>query len=214
MKKYGFLFAFTLLLFTSQAAAQTCVQADLTHPDSVSIAWQDNSTDESGFSLERKLDAGAFIVIAAAIPANTTSYTDSTVTRGSVARTYTYRLQGYRLSDNSKSAFTPEACIVFAPTLPPPLAAPGGFTVATISSSSFRVTWEDLPNEAGYELQGKLARGNDTFARVATLPANTATYDWTGRKRYTPYCMRLAGITDPSAPELVFTPIVCATTSK
>jgi hypothetical protein len=38
-----------LAIASSPAFAQTCVQADNAHPDSVALNWQDNSTDESGF---------------------------------------------------------------------------------------------------------------------------------------------------------------------
>ena len=43
-----------LALLYGVAGAQTCVQADLTHPLQATLTWQDNSTDETGFVLERQ----------------------------------------------------------------------------------------------------------------------------------------------------------------
>ncbi len=194
------------LLMPGIAAAQTCVQADLSHPDSVAMTWQDNSTDESGFILERKQDAGAFAVIAAAIGANLTSYTDSTVKRGAVATTYTYRLQAYRQSDNTKSPYSGEACITFA-ALPAPLPAPGGLTVSAISSGALRVTWESVPEATSYSVEGKRAN-RGFYQQIATT--DQVVYDWTGLKRFTSYCARVSAANPlglSSAP-------VCATTAR
>lgn len=217
-KSLGFL-AFLLLYFCTlvhSASAQTCVQADLTHPDSAAMTWIDNSTDETGFVLERKQDSGAYSVLVAALAANLTAYTDSSVVRGTAPVTYTYRIKAVRTeADKSvtSSAYSAEACITFA-ALPATLPAPAGLTLATISSSSFRITWEDMTNEIGYELDGKQARGSDTFTQIASLAANVATFDWTGRKRYTPYCVRLRGLLGANNPATAWTQSACATTSK
>jgi len=53
------------------------------------LAWDDNSTDEDYFELERKIGAGAFALLAT-LPANTTTYTDRTILS---ATTYTYRVR-------------------------------------------------------------------------------------------------------------------------
>lgn len=196
--------------------AQTCVQADLNHPLSVAVTWQDNSTNEKGFSLERKLNTGAYAVIASGIGANVTAYTDSTVVRGSSPNTYTYRIKALASAGATDSSYSSEACITFAPSAPLPVNAPGGLTVAAISSSSFRITWEDLLGEVGYELEAKEARGNQVYIQIASLPEDRVTFDWPGRKRYTPYCVRLRGLMSLNSPTpaTTYSPTVCATTSK
>jgi hypothetical protein len=211
-----YLLALLSLILPAIVEAQTCVQADLNHPLSAAITWQDNSNNETGFILERSLNGGAFAVIAPSLPANTTATTDTTVVRSTIPNTYTYRIKA--AAGTTQSAYSNTACITFAPTAPAPpvINAPGGLTIAAISSSSFRITWEDLANEVGYELEGKQARGNDSFVQIASLPVNTATSDWTGRKRYTPYCIRLRGllgVINP-VPATDYSPTVCGTTSK
>ena len=205
MKKL-LLVLFLLLGLPALAGAQTCVQADINHPLSVAVTWVDNATTETGFILERKLNNGPYAAVASAIGANMKTYTDATVVRASTPNTYMYRMKAFDATQ--QSAYSNEACIVFAPI--PALPAPSGLTVAAISSSSFRITWEDISGETGYLLEGKASRGNEAYALIVGLPADSATYDWTGRKRYTPYCVRVKAA-DPGAP--VSAP-QCATTSK
>lgn len=207
MKKLGFLLFFTLLfLYPLAAFSQTCVQADLTHPDSVAMTWVDNSTDETGFVLERKQGAGAYAVLAAALNANLTAYTDSSVVRGTVPVTYTYRVKAVRASDKTESAYSNEACITFAAKLAP-LPPPAGLTVSSISRETLRVTWESVPEATTYAVEGKRAN-RGTYQQVATT--DLVTYDWTGLKRWTSYCVRVSAYNPlglNSAP-------VCATTSR
>lgn len=207
------LLTLSFILYPFAFASAQCVQADNTHPDSVALTWQDNSTDESGFILERKQDAGAYAVLIAAMAANVTAFTDGTVKRGSVPTTYTYRIKAYRDSDKMQSPYSNESCITFAAILPPqpkPLPAPAGLTISAISSSGFRITWEDIEGETGYLIDGKIARSNAAFTQIAALPADTTTYDWTGRKRYTSYCVRVRA----DRADADYSPITCGTTTK
>lgn len=206
-----------LLAVPRIVGAQTCTPADLSHPLSVALTWVDNATGETGFQLERKLNTGAYAVVAAGIGANIKAYTDSTVVRGTTPNTYTYRIKAVAAAGGTDSPWSNEACITFAPTPPPALQAPSGLTTAAISTSGFRITWEDLDGEIGYELEGKEARGNAAYSQIASLPADTATYDWLGRKRYTPYCVRVRGLL-PLGNSLIaatdYSLASCATTVK
>jgi len=89
---------------------------------------------------------------------------------------------------------------------------PGGLTLSAISSSGIRITWDDTPSETGYELWGRTAKGNQKFYLLASLPADTTTYDWTLRKRYTSYCAEVRGLVGQTPGP--FGDIRCATTSK
>ena len=212
---FKYIFAALLLLLPALANAQTCAQADLNHPLSVSASWQDNSTDETGFVLERKLNAGSYSVLAASLSANLTSFTDSSVIRDVVPNTYTYRVKAIKaLADGSvlASGYSNESCVTFAALPPAPPAAPSGLTVASISSSALRISWEDTASESGYQLEGRVARGNQSYQQVAFLPADTATFDWTGLKRYTPYCVRLRALSGASSSG--YAGPACATTGK
>jgi len=203
--------ALLLALLYGIAGAQTCVQADLTHPNQATLTWQDNSTDETGFVLERSLNGGAFTALAP-IAANTTQVIDTTVVRSTVPNTYTYRLKA--VNGTLSSAFTSPACITFAPLLTAPT-APSGFSVSSIDSTTLRLSWDDTANEANYEVWGRQAKGNvnpKTFIKLATLPADTTTWDWTGRDPYTTYCNRIRGTNAKG--NSGYSPIACNTTSR
>jgi hypothetical protein len=73
----------------------------------VSLAWTDNATNESGYSLERSTDGLNFVVIAV-LPADTASFTDATTTAGVH---YFYRVRasnsaGYSLYSNTVGVTT------------------------------------------------------------------------------------------------------------
>jgi len=202
--------ALLLALLYGTASAQTCVQADLTHPLQTTLTWVDNSTDETGFVLERQLNGGAFAALAP-IAANTTQAIDTTVVRSAVPNTYTYRLKA--INGTLSSAFTTPACITFDPILTAPT-APSGFTVSSIDSTTLRLSWDDTTNEANYEVWGRQAKGNvnpKTFVKLATLPADTTTWDWIGRTPYTTYCNR---VRSTNAKGGAYSPIACNTTSR
>ena len=64
---------------------------------SAQLNWTDNSTNESGFRVERKTGAGTYAQVAQ-VAANTTSYLDESL---SSATTYTYRVYAYNSAGNS-----------------------------------------------------------------------------------------------------------------
>jgi len=200
--------ALLLALLYGVAGAQTCIQADLSHPNQATLTWVDNSSDETGFVLERSLNGGAFVALAP-IAANTTQVVDTTVVRSTVPNTYTYRLKA--VNGTLSSAFTSPACITFAPLLTAPT-APSGFSVSSLNSSTLSLTWDDVTNEASYEVVGRPANGSKTFVKLATLAADTTNYDWSGLKAHTSYCGRVRAVNAKG--NSGYSPIACNTTSR
>jgi hypothetical protein len=84
----------------------------------VRLSWVSQSTNETGFRVERKTGAsGTYEVITSPpLPPGTTSYTDNTVLSGT---TYFYRVQSFNATDN---AFSSEAFV----TTPSPSSGGGG----------------------------------------------------------------------------------------
>jgi Chitobiase/beta-hexosaminidase C-terminal domain/Family of unknown function (DUF6298)/Putative collagen-binding domain of a collagenase len=74
-------------------------------PAQLTLAWQDNSTNESYFGVERKTGTGGTYAQIALVAANTTSYVDTSVTHGV---TYCYRVDA--INGAGASAYTNEAC--------------------------------------------------------------------------------------------------------
>ncbi len=116
------------LVALSLALSATSVVAQIT------LTWDDNSTDETGFKIERSDNGGAFAQIATVV-ANTITYTDSTVTGGNI---YSYRVKAYNSigdSDYSNTA-TNAATIV---------TQPANQTVAAFTTATFTVAATGVP---------------------------------------------------------------------
>ncbi|MFT7618273.1 MAG: PKD repeat protein [Planctomycetota bacterium] len=79
--------------------------ASVQSPTSVSIGWNDNSTDEDGFELERSTDGVNFasLVVTAA---NVNSHLDSGLTSGQI---YFYRVRAFNSNGNSSFSGTASA---------------------------------------------------------------------------------------------------------
>ena len=83
---------------------------------SIQLAWQDHATNEQGFVVERRQSDGVWTVVAAALDANTLSYTDSNV---AAMGTYTYRVSA--LFDGERSAPSNEASASLNVSSPGPM---------------------------------------------------------------------------------------------
>ncbi len=81
-------------------AAPSSLQTTFASPTQTTLTWVDNSSNETGFTVERSATAGFDQPTAIALPANTTSYTDSGLGEG----VYFYRVtatNGASVSDPS-----------------------------------------------------------------------------------------------------------------
>jgi transcriptional regulator CtsR len=113
----------------------------------INLTWQDNSSDETGFKIERKTGSGSYSQIAT-VGANVTSYSNSGL---SASTTYYYRVRAYSAAGNSD--YSNEAS---ATTLPPPPSGPtlkspaSGSTVATLTP---RLEWNASSGATDYGLQ-------------------------------------------------------------
>jgi hypothetical protein len=78
-------------------ATPTGLLSKLSSPTSVALTWNDQSTNELGFKIERKADGGNYILIAT-VGTNVTSYQDLNLSLNS---SYTYRVYAYNSGGNS-----------------------------------------------------------------------------------------------------------------
>ena len=83
----------------------------------INLSWTDNSTNETGFKIERKSGTGNYVVIGTTA-ADITSFNDTGLTPSTV---YTYRVYSFNMAGNS-SSFTNEIAlttdsILLVPTL-------------------------------------------------------------------------------------------------
>ena len=93
---------------------------------SFQISWTDNSQDEDGFSIERKLQSNGTYAVIATVGPNVTSYTDSSLANSTA---YCYRVNAFNSAGNS--AYTNEACGTPSATTPPPGPPASGNIITT-----------------------------------------------------------------------------------
>ena len=138
----------------------------------IRLTWQDNSTNETGFAIERSASStGPWSSIYLA-PANTTSYIDTGLTAGTV---YYYHIYAFNLSGSSDFSSPSPATTAAAPTAPP--TAPTGLVATAVSAAQVNLAWTDTSNnEEGFDIERKTGAGG-TYANIAVINApNTVTY--------------------------------------
>ncbi|MDI6788226.1 MAG: fibronectin type III domain-containing protein, partial [Planctomycetota bacterium] len=138
---------------------------------SIGLQWQDNSTDEASFKIERSTD-GVTYTLRSTLSANTISYTDTALSSNT---TYWYRV--YASNSGGDSGYSN---VISATTLaPPPPNAPSGLNATVNTISSTNLIWVD---NSGDETSFKIECSTDglTYSQVATVTANTTSYINTG----------------------------------
>jgi transcriptional regulator CtsR len=113
----------------------------------INLTWQDNSSDETGFKIERRTGSGSYFQVAT-VGAGITSYSNS---RLSASTEYYYRVRAYKGTLNSD--YCEEAS---ATTLPPPPAAPvlkSPISGSTVPSLTPRLEWNASNGAVSYEIQ-------------------------------------------------------------
>ena len=108
----------------------------------LNLAWYDNSYNETGFELGRRVANGDWTVLQT-LPANTTSFTDASPLAGVI---YEYRLRATSAAGSSAWAVTTSLLHTSAATLAGAISSPGGIAF----------TQGDIPAGSGYGPVGLL----------------------------------------------------------
>jgi PKD repeat protein len=157
---------------------------DPTNPgaSAIVLGWVDNSSNEDGFEVEESADGVHFAPARAAVGG--ASFTRTGLDHGI---TISFRVRAVNAFGSSGYSNVASATTNAAPTEVPGLAA------ATVSSSSIQLTWSNVANETGFELQRSLdgVSGWTTIAQPAV--DIIACYD-TGRLSLTQYFYRIRAL--------------------
>lgn len=138
------------------------------HTPTVTLTWEDNSSNENGFRIERKTGSGAYAELGT-VGANVTSYDDSiTPTPGT---TYTYRVRAYNGVGNS--GYSNESELELTEMLVSPL-SPSNLSAEAVSASSIGLIWDNNGSNSGVEVERK--SGSSSFAKVAETAGGVAAY--------------------------------------
>ncbi|RPI79437.1 MAG: hypothetical protein EHM45_02910 [Desulfobacteraceae bacterium] len=136
---------YALVISAAMLAPPTNLQAVAISTTRVDLTWTDNSTNETGFKVERKIGASGTYTEIASLAANSNNYSDLTTTGGP---TYYYRVRAFNATN---SALSNE---VNAVTGTPN--APSGVTTTDITSSRVSLHWTDnSTGETGFRVERK-----------------------------------------------------------
>ena len=142
--------------------------------NSIDLTWTDNATDETGFTVQRADNSGAWATIALVGPNTATSptatgpvtYVDKLVTPGN---TYAYRV---RTDKGAASSAWSNTFTIAIPAVP---ATPTALTATLITPTSGRLDFTDnATNETGFTIE-RADNNSGVWTTLTTLPANANT---------------------------------------
>jgi titin len=149
----------------------------------INLYWQDNSTDETGFSVERSTTLGGVYSGITLLPANTTIYSDRGLSSGS---TYFYRVSSFKTG--ATSGFAGPTSAVTYPTIP---TAPSNLRFTDRTTGKLALAWNDNSNnETGFVIESSLNGSSYNF--LNTVGANVTGYDVGGLSAGTTYFFQVA----------------------
>jgi large repetitive protein len=160
------------------APSSLSVTATPNHAE-ITLVWQDNSDNESGFRIERRAPGANQFTLLATTAANTVEYVDAAVQPDG---TYVYRVAA--CAAGGCSAYTPERSATTHPT------APSGLTATTRSDTRIDLAWVD---NSGTEQDFRIERrsGSGGFAQVATAAPDQTSHEDRGLATETTYTYRV-----------------------
>ncbi len=121
----------------------------------INLSWTDNSSNESGFKIERSTSATSGFSQIATVGANATSYSNSGL---SASTTYYYRVRAYNSAGDSGYSNTASATTQGTTITVPD--APTNLTASAVSSSQINLTWQDnSTNEEGFHIWRSFTSG-------------------------------------------------------
>lgn len=153
---------------------------------SVRIDWTDNSSNEIGFRIERRLASDSTWSSVGTANINASTFTDTSATGG---QSYVYRVVAYNSfgdagPSNEANVTTPSN----GPT------APSGLTLLVAGNSAINLFWTDnSDNETGFRIERRTgASGN--WTAIETVAANSTSYQATGLLEGTTYSFRIIAV--------------------
>lgn len=170
--------------FPDTPSAPSALSATTVSSSQIQLAWTDNSANETGFTLFRKIGANGIYAQLATVAAGVTSYADTGLADETA---YFYRVAATNVDGNSD--YAPEAS---ATTLSIPPLAPFGLATTTLALDTIRLGWTDNSyNETGFRIERSLSSGSG-FVVIATVGSGVTTFDDTGRPASSTYFYRIA----------------------
>ncbi|HEX8325335.1 MAG TPA: DNRLRE domain-containing protein, partial [Tepidisphaeraceae bacterium] len=156
--------------------------------NSVTLAWTDNSNNETGFEVRRRQGAGSWVTLTTR-SSNSTSYTDASV---SPDQAYSYQIVAVNSAGSSAASNT---LTVNTPAITP--SAPSNLS-ATATPTSVTLTWTDnASNETSYSIERQLVGGS--WETIATPASPLTTYTDNNVSEGSAYAYRVVAVNSAGA---------------
>jgi hypothetical protein len=153
-------------------AAPSNLGASASGPNTVNLTWTDNSTNETGFKIERQTGSSGTWSQIATVGAGATSYADTTAASGT---SYGYRVRATNSSGDSPYS---NVATVTTPAVP---SAPSNLSAVALSATQVSLSWTDTAPgiETGFAIERSadgvnFAQIGATAQSVTSLTDNTA----------------------------------------
>jgi hypothetical protein len=168
------------------AAPQPCAPSNLsasaTSHTHIDVSWQDNSSDETAFQIERSADGSNSWTQVAMLGADVESYQDNGL---SCSDDYYYRVRAYREGDEQHSSYS---SVVGAITHPCP---PSDLGASAASYTQINLAWQDnSPDESDFRVE-RSADGSTGWTEIAILGPNATSYHDNGMSCSTGFYYRV-----------------------
>ncbi|QMW02875.1 fibronectin type III domain-containing protein [Spirosoma foliorum] len=147
----------------------------------ISLQWADNSTNESGFVLERSPDGATFTKLID-LPANTTTYNDQTV----APQTHYY----YQVRAVNAAGPSGNSNVVDATTPVGPPTAAQDLKATAISTTQISLAWTAIPNAATIVIE-RSPDGVSNWTSVSTVAGTATSYTDNGLTKNQHYYYRI-----------------------
>ncbi len=175
-------------------------------PEGPVVSWADNSSNETGFRVERAASGSSDWSVIATPGAGVTSVTDATAL---VGQSYQYRVTAVGSVEESQAS----AVVTFAYTPD----APSTVNASGLTSRRVAISWADVEGETGYRIER--STNGTSWTLVSTAGVGVTSYEDASVSPATRYFYRVvatsaagnsAAATSAAAPTVPDAPAACA----
>ena len=159
-------------------AGPTNLQARSISPVEIDLAWTDQSINEMGFRIQRRLASGGDWTQIGAVDRNITSFRSSGLVPG---ETYSFRVFAFNSTGESPPSNEAWATAPIPEAAPP--VAPTDLVATPISSVQVQLQWRDTSaNETGFRIERRIipfggSEGSTEWQLLTTVEANVTLHN-------------------------------------
>jgi subtilisin family serine protease len=149
------------------------LQARSISPVEVDLTWTDQSINEMGFRIQRRLASGGLWTQIGEVERNTTNFRSSGLVPG---ESYSFRVFAFNGTGESPPSNEAQATVPVPETAPP--AAPTDLVASSLSSIQIQLQWRDAStNETGFRIERRIipsggSAGTTEWQLLTTVGAN------------------------------------------